>query len=283
MTTKEIIDAFERGTRENRRDPFRKGNLIHLSPPGSVFMTGDLHGHEKNFDRLCRAAKLARYPHHHLILHEILHSSTSQSLDLCDSYLLLARAAQLKSDYPHQVHFLLSNHEMAQLTDDEILKNGQPMVRAVKAAISTDFAEKSTFVRQAMCEFILSFPLAVRTANRIWMSHSLPSDRHVRAFESDIFDRKLTLEDMKHNVSLHALTWDRRQTPDGLDRLQEKWDVDYFIAGHQPQATGRCLLHDRMIILASDHAHGCYLPIDLKKKYKKEELFGLIKPLASVK
>ena len=109
MTTKEIIAAFERGARENRRDPFRDGNLIHLSPPGSVFMTGDLHGNDRNFDRLCRAAQLALHPRRHLILHELLHNTTNQSVDQCDSYLLLARAAQLKIDFPHQVHFLLSN------------------------------------------------------------------------------------------------------------------------------------------------------------------------------
>jgi len=283
MTTKEIIAAFERGARENRRDPFRDGNLIHLSPPGSVFMTGDLHGNDRNFDRLCRAAQLALHPRRHLILHELLHNTTNQSVDQCDSYLLLARAAQLKIDFPHQVHFLLSNHEMAQLTGDEILKSGQPMVRAVNTSISVEFAEKSTLIQQAMYDFILSLPLAVRTANRIWMSHSLPSDRHIRAFESEILDRELTLEDMKNNVSLRALTWDRRQSPEGLDILQEKWDVDHFIVGHQPQATGCCLLHDRLIILASDHPHGCYLPLELGKKYHKKELFDLIKPLASIK
>ena len=283
MTTKEIIAAFERGARENRRDPFRDGNLIHLSPPGSVFMTGDLHGNDRNFDRLCRAAQLALHPRRHLVLHELLHNTTSMSVDQCDSYLLLARAAQLKVDYPHQVHFLLSNHDMAQLTGDEILKSGQPMVRAVNTSISVEFAEKSTLIQQAMYDFILSLPLAVRTANRIWMSHSLPSDRHIRAFESEILDRKLTLEDMKNNTSLRALTWDRRQSPEGLDILQEKWDVDHFIVGHQPQATGCCLLHDRLIILASDHPHGCYLPLELGKKYHKKELFDLIKPLASIK
>lgn len=283
MTTKEIIAVFENGSRENRRDPFRTGNLIHLMPPGDVIMTGDLHSNTLNFDRLCRRAQLDKHPHRHLILHEILHGSNNQSADQCDSYLLLARAAQLKVRYPHQVHFLLSNHEMAQLARDEILKNGQPMVRAVSTAISVTFAEKSTLVMQALDDFIMSLPLAVRTANRIWMSHSLPSDRHIRAFESEIFDRELTKEDMKSNPSLRALTWDRGQSPSGLDILQEKWDVDHFIVGHQPQATGCCHLHDRMIILASDHPHGCYLPFELGKKYNQEELFDLIKPLASIK
>ena len=252
-------------------------------PPGDVIMTGDLHSNTLNFDRLCRTAQLGKHPHRHLILHEILHGNDNPSADQCDSYLLLARAAQLKAEYPHQVHLLLSNHEMAQLTRDEILKNGQPMVRAVTTAISMSFAEKSTLVTQALDNFIMSMPLAVRTENRIWMSHSLPSERHMKQFEPEIFERKLTKEDMKNNPSLRALTWDRRQSPKGLDILQEKWDVDHFIVGHQPQPTGRCLIHERMIILASDHPHGCYLPFKLGKKYNQKELFDLIKPLASIR
>jgi len=282
MTTKEIIAAFERGSRANRQDSFRDGNIIRLEGPGDVIMTGDLHGNERNFDRLCREANLGKNRNRHLILHEILHCSNNQSLDRCASYLLLARAAHLKEEYPDQVHFLLSNHEMAQVTGDEILKNGQPMVRAVNTAISEEFAEKSTLVQTAMCDFILSQPLAVRTANRIWMSHSLPSKRHLGDFEDGIFERELSKEDLKSDKSVRALTWDRGHTAEGLDILQEKWDVDHFIVGHQPQASGYCIPFERMIILASDHAHGCYLPFAVKKKYEKEALFDLIRPLAAL-
>jgi calcineurin-like phosphoesterase family protein len=282
MTTKEIIAAFERGARANRQDSFRDGNIIRLAGPGDVIMTGDLHGNELNFDRLCREANLGNHRNRHLILHELLHRSNNQSLDRCDSYLLLARAVQLKVEYPDQVHFLLSNHETAQVTGDEILKNGQPMVRAVNTAISEEFAEKSTLVQQAMCDFILSLPLAVRTANRVWMSHSLPSKRHLADFEDSIFERELSKEDLKSDKSVRSLTWDRGHTAEGLDILQEKWDVDHFIVGHQPQANGYSYHFERMIILASDHPHGCYLPFALNKNYEKESLFDLIKPLAAI-
>ena len=157
------------------------------------------------------------------------------------------------------------------------------MVRAVNTAISVEFEEKSTLIQQAMRDFILSLPLAVRTANRIWMSHSLPAKRHLGDFEQDIFTRKLILEDLKNHKSLRALTWDRQHCPEGLDILQDKWDVDHFIIGHQPQANGYCLKHERLIILASDHPHGCYLPLELEKNYEKDEIFDLIKPLASIK
>ena len=87
---------------------------------------------------------------------------------------------------------------------------------------------------------------------------------------------------MKDNVSLHALAWDRSHGLKCLERLSEMWDVDIFVVGHQPQAEGCAHVYPQMIILASDHSHGCILPIDLDKKYEPDQLFSLIKSLASI-
>ena len=59
-------------------------------------------------------------------------------------------------------------------------------------------------------------------------------------------------------------------------------NVDYFICGHQPQDMGYEVLHDRMIILASEHNHGVFLPFDLSKKLTLEKLVGNIRPFAGV-
>lgn len=282
MTTKEIIAALENGAKANRQDPYRKGNIIHLHDPGEVIMTGDLHGNQKNFDRLVRFAQLQKHPNRHLILHELLHSTSTNALNECHSYLLKAQAAQIKAQFPRQVHFLLGNHAMAQISRDEVLKSGQPMLRALNTALHASCGEYAPLVIQALDDFLLSLPLAARTDNRIWMSHSLPSIRHLSHFDDTIFQKKLTLDDMKNNTSLHALIWDRSHTTACLEKLQQLWDVDMFIVGHQPQAQGCARPHENMIILASDHSHGCFLPFKLKRTYSPDDLFNLVRPLASV-
>jgi len=60
MTTKEIIAAYEQGARANHQNQHRQGNLIHLTAPGEVIMTGDLHGNELNFEKLIRLAQLGQ-------------------------------------------------------------------------------------------------------------------------------------------------------------------------------------------------------------------------------
>ena len=282
MTSKEIISAFEEAAQANLRDTCRQGNVIHLKGPGAVVMTGDLHGNTANFEKLCRVSKLEKNPDQHLVLHEILHTSENPDPQQCHSYVLLAQVAQLKAKYPNRVHVLLGNHAMAQVGLDEVLKNGQPMVRALNTALYAVFSENSGAVVQAMDKFIMSLPIAARTDNRIWLSHSLPSKRHLAKFNSNIFEKKLTLDDMKTNPSLRALTWDRSHNDQCLDKLREMWDVDMFIVGHQPQAQGHYRPLERMIILASDHTHGSYLPFQLGKSYSSDEMLSRIKALAAI-
>ena len=282
MTTKEIIAAFEQGALANRQNKHRKGNLIHLTAPGDVIMTGDLHGQERNFEKLLRYADLDNHPQRHLVLHELLHSAENTSVDQCHSYRLLAWAAQLKADFPDQVHIILGNHAIAQRCRDEVLKNGQPMVRALNTAISCTFAEKSALVIQALDDFIMSIPLAIRTENRIWLSHSLPSQRHIKDFNNAIFDKHITLEDMQSNPSLHALTWDRAYNPASLQQLKGLWDVDIFVIGHQPEPNGYSCHHQCLVILASEHSKGCYLPFKLHCSYSPDEFFALVKPIAAL-
>ena len=283
MTAKDTISAFERATQANREDRCRTGNLIRLEGPGEVIMTGDLHGNSRNFEKLVRFARLADNPRRHLVLHELLHGDIVDGGGQCHSYRLVAQAAELKTQYPHQVHYLLGNHAIAQFTNDEVLKGGMAMVRALNAGLLSAFGTSARLVMSALNRFILSLPVAVRTDNRIWMSHSLPSMRKLAGFQKDIFDKELTGQELHSSPSLRALIWDRAHSPECLEKLAEMWDVDMFIVGHQPQAQGCDQPCSRMIILASDHIHGCFLPFKLDKHYKPDELFAQVKPLAAIK
>lgn len=282
MTTRQIISALERAARANYKDPWRKGNVINLAAPGEVVMTGDLHGHERNFEKLVKLSQLERNPNRHLILHELLHGGEAQEGRECHSHLLLAKAAELKMKFPGQVHFLLGNHAAAQVCRDEVLKNGKPMVRALTAGVTSSLGDYANLVMGALDGFILSMPLAALTDNRIWMSHSLPGTVHLAEYDQGVFDRRLSLADLKTDRSLKALIWDRRHSEKSLTKLAQMWNVDMFIVGHQPQESGFCILHERLAILASDHNHGCFLKFELGRRYEPDGLFAGIKPLASV-
>ena len=67
-----------------------------------------------------------------------------------------------------------------------------------------------------------------------------------------------------------------------LKKMAAMFDVDLFVLGHQAQADGYGKAGANLVILASDHSHGCLLPMDLARSYTINELVEAIVPLASI-
>jgi len=276
------IDLLKQGISANQTDAFRRGNLVALPDTGSLVITGDVHGHRRNFERIVAFSDLANQPDRHLILQEIIHGGPEDDAGGCLSYQLLFEAVRLKLEFPGQVHFVMGNHDTACISDNEVMKNGKEMNRSMGSALQREFRHASPEVILAIKQFLFSQPLAVRCANRTWISHSLPNDRTIEAFNPDIFDRELQIGDCEKPGSAYLLTWGRRQKQPVLDKLAQMLDVDTFVAGHQPQPTGWKRMEENLLILACDHNHGCVVELDLAKSYTASELAERIVPLASV-
>lgn len=266
----------------NDDDPLRNGSLLEFPNYGQLVMTGDLHGHMRNFERIRNFANLEHFAARHVILHEIVHQEV-EGYDAEDlSYQVLIEAAKWKCDYPDQVHFMQSNHELAQLFGDEITKNGRVVTADFENAIRQEYGDEFGPVYEGVEAYIRSLPLAGRTPNRVFLSHSLPGPREMFAFDPSVIARVPTEADLGDNGSAHMLVWGRYQTPEMLETLRESFDVDFFITGHQPQETGYDVRHDCMIILASDHNHGVFLTLDLAKPTTLDKLTSTIRPLAAI-
>jgi predicted phosphodiesterase len=276
------IDLLNRGIRANQTDRFRHANLIRLPGEGSLVVGGDIHGHRRNFERLVTCAQLAGHSERHLVLQEIIHGGPEDGAGGCLSYQLLLDAVRYKLSFPDQVHFVMGNHDTAMINSSEVMKNGKEMNRAMSLALERQFGPAGPDVRLAIQQFLFSQPLAVKCHNRIWISHSLPNDRCVDEFDPGVFERDLRLGDCEKPGSAYLLTWGRRHSQAALDRLAKLLDVDLFVLGHQPQQNGWSRAGDNLIILASDHDHGCLLRIDLSQTYQAPDLVGSLAPLASI-
>ena len=276
------IDLLNKGIRANQTDRFRRANLVHLPAQGTLVVGGDIHGHRRNFERLVSHARLAEHPERHLVLQEIIHGGPEDGAGGCLSYQLLFDAIRLKLSLPDQVHFVMGNHDTAMINSSEVMKNGKEMNRAMALALERRFGPAGPQVRLAIQQFLFSQPLAVKCSNRVWISHSLPNDRSVEQFDPGVFERELRLNDCEKPGSAYLLTWGRRHSQATLDRMARLLDVDVFVLGHQPQQNGWSQGGENLLILASDHNHGCLLQIDLAKDYKSAELVDSLIPLASI-
>ena len=278
----QAVETLRQAAQYNHEDPLLDGSLLRFPDYGQVVMTGDLHGHRRNFERLQEYCNLENAGVRHVILHELIHEEIGGIDDLDTSHELLLAAAQWKCEYPDQVHFLLSNHELSQLNSDEITKNGRVVTAHFSKSVCQAYGRDGDQVLDAMNELFRSLPLAGRTANRVLLSHSLPSPRLLPAFDPTVVSRPLSAEDLRDRGSAHAMVWGRYHTEGALEALCELFDVDFFICGHQPQESGYDIMHDRMVIIASDHNHGVFLPLDLKSDMTLERLAASIRPFAAI-
>ncbi len=277
-----IIDLLNKGIEANNTDKCRRGNLICLPAEGSVIVTGDLHGHRRNFERIVAFADLANNPGRHIVLQEIIHGGPEDSLGGCLSYRLLFDIVRYKLNFPDRVHIIMGNHDTAFINSSEVMKDGREMNRAMRLALDREFGSDGADVELATRQYLFSQPLAVKAESRIWISHSLPGDRFIEKFDPQIVNRQLKVNDVVRPGSAYLLTWGRKHSQALLDKLAGQFDIDVFILGHQPQEQGWNRAGENLIIIASNHNHGCLIPIDLAQSYTIEQIIESIVPLASV-
>jgi hypothetical protein len=276
-----VIEIFETAKEENELSTLRHGQVITLPDQGEVWMTGDIHDNRTNFNKLITAAALGSNPRRHLVLHELIHGDYTDESGAEDSWKMLHQAAEMKCDFPQQVHFLLANHDLAQIHGEGILKAGRSVCESFDAAIDRDFGpHDGSAVKVAITEFLLSLPLAIRTPGGLLFTHSIPPDDQLDTFDYTVFDRMpLKPADYARRTGpVYQLIWGRRVTPAGVDKFLAKMseqlgcELETSITGHQPQDTGYAVNGDRHIIIASDHSQGVFLPLDLNTAYNTEEL-----------
>lgn len=276
-----VIDLFERAADANLHDGYRHGAIAQVPAQRHLLMTGDLHDHGLNLQRIIKLAALDRSADRVLVLHEIVHGPNFiNGKDL--SIRTLARVAALKLQYPNQVLLLQANHELAQLGGQGISKDGVNVVEAFDAGVDFIYQDQAQAVNDAMRKFIHSMLLGIRCSNGVFCSHSVPSPRKLESFDHTVIDRVPTYEDLSPGGSGYEMVWGRNHTPQSAEQLANLWDVEIFVMGHQPAEMGYIIETRSMLVLASDHAHGMVLPVNTSSRYDMDQLIESLVPLASV-
>jgi hypothetical protein len=265
----------------NREDPVREGSLLRFGAAGQVVMTGDMHGNLRNFAKLQQFCALARTPGRIVVLHELIHAEPEAAGTPDTSIDLLVQAVAWKVAFPDNVFFLQSNHELSQLCGHEITKGGRCVLADFARGVELRYGAEANGVLAAVNDYIASLPLAARLANGVFLSHSLPDAMHAEQFDLSIFDREPTTADLSPGGAAYALVWGRFQGPRIIELLAHRLQAEVLVIGHTPQETGYARV-GRLIILASDHAHGTFLPIDCARRCSAEELETQIRKFVAV-
>jgi hypothetical protein len=291
--------VFLAGASANRGAKCRVGSIDRIESPGRLIATGDLHDNPLHLIRLVRAAGLEDSEtakqrdsetgnalvskRSHLVLHEIVHSERIVN-DADYSYRMLARVAALKAEFPELVHTLLANHELSQVLGAGIIKDGVKVVEAFNTGVEDVFGEEAPGVQEAIKEFIMSMPLALRCVcgppgqrRDILVAHSVPSTAMMERFDATVLSRELTPADYEpRKGAAHIMVWGRGYDAEQLEDLVERWGVNLFILGHEKAENGVQIIPPCAVVLNSDHERGVYLPIDLEHPPTAEQAVGMV-------
>jgi len=277
-----VAHTFLKAAEEIAAGPAREGNCLRFGAGEEVVYAGDIHGHRDNLAKIIRYADLPANPDRRLVLQEIIHGGANGGHGGDRSVEVLLRAARLRISHPRQVFFLMGNHDIAEITNNEITKNGSGVCKAFGAGLEAMFGPDAEEVRAAVYEMLSRQPLAARCENGVFLSHSLPSPERMKLVDWTILDRPYRHEDFRRGGSVYEWTWGRGHTAEQLAELAERLGARQFLLGHEHIETGFQVLHDRAVILASDHAHGAVAVFDAGIEIPDNAITWHLKPIVAL-
>lgn len=277
-----MIAAFQQATEANWKTPGREGNLILLTPElgEEVMITGDLHGHRRNFNMIRNIAALDQHPRRHLILQEVCHGGpTYPQNGGCMSHTVLEDVARLKVKYPDRVHFILGNHELAELTDYPIQKNRQMLNMLFRWGLQQMYGPAADKIREAILPFLQSSPLAVRLPHGIFISHSLPESADTRKFDKSIFTRQLETIDYLERTGVFQLVWGRDYRQENARAFAELMGATVLINGHEPCTEGFLVPNCYQLILDCCGPKAAYVILPIGTPLSQAEVVARVQKL----
>lgn len=281
--TRDVVAAFRAAAEANRQTPLRRGNLVVIEPGSAddVMITADVHGHRSNFTRLIELADLPRHPRRHLIMQEVCHGGPVYPSGGCMSHQLLEDVARLKNEFPERFHFLLSNHELSELTDFPIMKGQHVLNLQFRCGLKEMYGPQADEVHRAYGEFIASCPIGVRiTGSGVLVSHSIPKEVPERGFDVGVFDRPLSESDWSCEGDVFRLVWGRDARPENADAFASAVGAKVLINGHEPCSYGYNVPNNRQVILDCCGENACYVILPVDRHLSQPQIIDRIEKLS---
>ncbi len=278
----QVIDQFRNAAQANQSTPTLEGNVVVLTPDVAeeVMITADLHGHRRNFNSIKKISALDEHPKRHLILQEVCHGGPLYpNSGGCMSHAMLEDVARLKVQYPDRVHFLLSNHELAELTEYPIIKAKRMLNLLFRMGMQEMYGAAISSVRQASLEFIESCPMAVRLPGGVFICHSAPEQVDLRGFDKTVFERPIDRLDMQETGDVFAMVWGRDYRQENASAFAKLVNAKVLIHGHEPCPEGFAVPNDIQIILDCCDEPACYVILPVGPELTQAQIVSRIEKL----
>src|SRR5262249_8951794 len=143
--------------------------------------------------------------------------------------------------------------------------------------VVTAYGDQAQAVYAAYRELFAVMPMALRTPNRVFLSHSLPGASRLTAFDPALLERDaVSEEDLRPGGTLHALVWGRDCRLSTVATFLQKVDADLLISGHIPCDRGFEAPNERQLILDSMGTPACFCLFPADRPLSHPELLACV-------
>lgn len=268
-----MLTTIRRAAEFVKRTPGRTGHLVRLPGCTDVLVAGDLHGHVPNFQKVLTVADLAKHPGRHLVLQEVVHGPFRYPTGGDKSHQLVDLFAALKCQYPTRVHLLPGNHELAQWTGRDVGKGNESLNDLFREGVTAAYGPAGTEIYAAYCDLFRALPVALRTPNGVFLSHSLPSERYLRTFDARLLEAEQYEEkEYLPGGLVYGLVWGRDTSePTAVDFLM-KVESELLVTGHIPTDDGYSVPNGRQLIVDCSASPAAYVLVPADRPLTHAEL-----------
>jgi len=195
------------------------------------------------------------------------------------SHTMLEDVVRLKVEYPRRVHFILGNHELAEMTDYPIQKNRQMLNLLFRLGLQQMYGPAADKVHESYMPFLRSCPLGLRLPHGVFVTHSVPEGVDTGRFDETIFSRELDPAEFFGRNSIFQLVWGRDYREENARAFAELVGAEVLINGHEPCPEGFNAPNDTQIIIDCCGQKAGYVILPVDRQWSHAEILQRIETL----
>ncbi len=255
------------------------GKLVELPKKGKALIITDIHGNLTDFNKFMYIWDEFRddTDNHLILTGDFIHA---MGLENDKSVEILEHVKLLWENFTN-IHVLLGNHEWSTISKKLLFKAGINQTYNFDKLLKEKFGkDKCKEKMDQYIDFFKKLPIAVRTANKVFISHAGPPT-NIKSLDEivNIADDGFS----SNNSNLFQILWNRY---DNFDKNQLKSflksvNCKMMIVGHTP-VDGIKLVYKNQLVVSSSYGKGkkAYVELDLEKDIKKsKDLLNMVKYL----
>lgn len=263
---------------------YSRGKLLEIKAEGKLLIITDLHGNMddlKHYNKIWRGVLEENYEV--VITGDVIHpvpGCVDNSLDV------LEMVKSFDESYEN-FHLLLGNHEFSHISEVSVYKAGVNQTRDFEHKLSKRFqTEDDEWGRnklQKYVEYFKTLPIAVKTDNKVFVSHAGP----VKGIKSLDDIKEIDLYGYRYNQQLKGMLFNRPEDYNSrdLDLFLKNVGCNVSIVGHTT-VRGYELVGNRQIIISSSNSlpsskgdkMNAYVELDLEREIRDvKDVVGMVK------